>query len=105
MQICSFILVSKISLDFFLIYLGAVNGVCKQLREKPGLENLVDLGGCTLHTVNNANRAATKKVFPEIPDLLDDVYSFFEKSHKRRHEFLKVNNSNILMDEICTLFS
>lgn len=73
-----------------MYYSGAKNGVSKRLRELPGLDHMLDVGGCTLHTLSNANRIATKAIFPEIPDLAEDVFAFFDRSHKRQHEFKQV---------------
>lgn len=84
------ILLTCVNCIYFINCSGKRNGVCKRLREEPGLDGMLDMGGCCLHTINNAYRKATQSVFPEIPELADDVFSFFERSEKRRHEFRKV---------------
>ena len=88
---CSFYSYKSICSMVYFLFIGVNKGVMKLLRKSAGLENLIDVGGCTLHTVSNGNRHATVSVFPDIPDVCEDVFCFFDKSCKRKVEFQKVS--------------
>lgn len=76
----------------YFLFIGVnKGGILKLLRQSADLENLIDVGGCTLHIVSNGNRHATMSGFPEIPDVCEDVFSFFDKSCKRQVAFQKVS--------------
>jgi hypothetical protein len=80
----------------YVTCLGRKHGVLKRLQETSGFQNLLDAGGCTLHIVSNANRIATTDVFPELPELVDDLFVFFRRSEKRTHEFRQVCTNSIV---------
>jgi hypothetical protein len=80
-------------INSFYYILGQHAGVIKKLRQTAGLDHLVDCGGCSLHTIANANRIACAKYFPQISEFADDIYNFFKRSLKRSHKFHAVPGS------------
>ena len=61
-----------------------------KLREVQSLSHLIDVGGCTLHTIANANKHACETAFATVSELVDDVYAYFNGSLKRTHALQEV---------------
>lgn len=53
------------------------------MREK---QKNIYLSGCTLHTVHNAAKKASKEL-PPVESVLIDIYYYFDKSTDRQNRF------------------
>lgn len=69
---------------------GRRKGAIVQLRKVEGLSHLVDVGGCSLHVVSNANKKATEDHFQETIEMVDEIFYLFKYSLKKKNEFKEV---------------
>lgn len=70
---------------------GCHKGVFVRLKETPGLQHLLNVGGCSLHIVANGQRHACV-IFEEAITLADSVFAFFHRSHKHTKAFVAVQH-------------
>lgn len=73
----------------------------KELEEEIGGHQLLELGSCGLHVVNNAFKAGIKTTKWNVVGFLKSIYYLFKDSPKRRGIYISVSGTSDFPKKVC----